>query len=177
MRNIFETDAAELERLREKIYEAARQRNESPEKRAELEESTRAMFARYDQLAFPGGLNRQFELLRTGDAEAIEMAVRYLEADPWYFRSGYYKAEMLQLLKKYPLSDNLCSRLRSLILKRVRGRHVRETRYYCRLAPKVTNPEFEAEIGDTANSNRIASRHAQWVIDCLRSSHKNREFK
>jgi hypothetical protein len=171
MKNIFETNAAELESLRQKIYAAARRRSEGPEQRAAWEKTSRAFFTAYDQLAFPGGLNRQFELLKTGDAEAIEMAIRYLEADPWYFRSGYYKADMLRFLRKHPLSDDQSSRLRVLILKRVRGRHVRETRDYCRFAPKVTNPEFEAEIRSIAdNSNRVASRHAQWVIDCLKSA-------
>ena len=173
MKNIFEANAEELESLRQKIYEAARRRSESPEQRAAWEETSRAFFARYDQLAFPGGLSRQFELLRRGDAEAIEMAVRYLEADPWYFRSGYYKADMLRCLRKHPLSEEQSSRLRRLILKRVRESRVRETRDYCRFAPKVTNSEFEAEIRSiAANSNRLASRRAQWVIDCLRSSGK-----
>ena len=171
MKNIFETSAAELEALHQRIHEAARRRAEGPEQRTAAEEASRTFFARYDQLAFPGGLNSQFELLKAGSAEAIEMAIRYLEADPWYFRSGYHKADMLRLLRKHPLNEDQNSRLRRLILLRVRGRHVRETRDYCRFAPKVTNPDFEAEIRDiAAHSNRIASRHAQWVIDCLKSA-------
>ena len=76
--------------------------------------SVTCLFAKYDQLAFPGGLTKQFELLEAGDPEAIEMAVRYLEADPWYFRSGYYKADMLRFLRKHPLSDDQSARLRAL---------------------------------------------------------------
>lgn len=34
------------------------------------------------QLNMPGGIAREFESLKAGDPTAIEMAVRFLEADP-----------------------------------------------------------------------------------------------
>src|SRR5215510_12924186 len=52
----------------------------------------------YDQLAFPGGLEHQLNSLKQEDAQAVEMAVRFLEADPWFFRSGYIKEELLRSL-------------------------------------------------------------------------------
>lgn len=130
--NIFEHHAAELEKLRQKVYETVRHRNEGTEQMESRQEACRSFFAAYDQLAFPGGLNRQFELLRAGDSNAIEMAVRFLKANPWYFRSGYHKADTLKLLQKRPLSDDQCARLRMVILERVRGRPVREMRAYGR---------------------------------------------
>jgi len=140
---------------------------------ADWKKAARAFHESYDTLAFPGGITRQFELLKTGDPEAIEMAVRFLEADPWYFRSGYHKADLLKLLRQQPLTDDQCARLRSLILERVRGRPVRETRAYCRFAPKVTNAGFESEVTTIAqHSNRTAARHAQWILDCLKSAGK-----
>ena len=173
MMNVFQASAAELEKLRDKVYEAARHRNESPERMAAWQEASRDFFAAYDRLAFPGGLNREFELLKVGDPGAIEMAVRFLEADPWYFRSGYHKADVLKLLRKLPLTDEQCARLRDLILDHVRGRPRRETRDFCRFAPKVTNAEFESEVKTIAqNSNRHAARRAQWVLDCMKSAGK-----
>src|SRR5437868_5972807 len=49
-------------------------------------------------LAFPGGLGHELRLLENGDLRAIELAVCFLEADPWFFRSGYIKADLIKQL-------------------------------------------------------------------------------
>jgi hypothetical protein len=169
--NVFETNAAELEKLRERVHEMFRERSKSLEHTAAWREAARAFHAAYDKLAFPGGISREFELLRVGDVTAIEMAIRFLEANPWFFRSGYHKADILKMLSKHPLSDEQCLRVRKLILERLRDRPVREMRAYARFAPRVSTPQFEAEITSIAeNANRHAARHAQWVLDCLKSA-------
>jgi hypothetical protein len=134
--NVFEANAAELEKLRERVEEMFRQRSKSPEHTAAWQKAALAFRTEYDKLAFPGGLSREFELLRGGDVTAIEMAIRFLEANPWFFRSGYYKVDILKSLRKHPLSDEQRARMRTLILKRVRDRPVREMRAYARLLRK-----------------------------------------
>ena len=62
------------------------------------------------------------------------MAIKFLEANPWYFRSGYHKADILKMLRKHALSDDQCARMRKVVLERVRGRPVREMRAYARFA-------------------------------------------
>ena len=169
--NVFEANATKLEELRARVDEMFRERSKSPEHMAAWQEAARAFHTAYDELAFPGSLSREFELLRVGDVTAIEMAIRFLEANPWFFRSGYYKADILKLLRKHALSDEQCTRMRKVILERVRGRPVREMRAYARFAPKVSTPHFEAEITNIAqNADRRAARHAQWVLDCLKSA-------
>jgi hypothetical protein len=81
--NVFDSSAAELEKLNERVLELARHREESPEATAAWREAAQTFNADYDRLAFSGGLAREFERLRNGDLEAIELAVRYLEANPW----------------------------------------------------------------------------------------------
>jgi hypothetical protein len=88
--NAFDANAAELEKLRERVDETFRQRGKGPE-RVAWEEAARAFHAAYDKLAFPGGLSRELELLKVGDVTAIELAIQFLEANPWYFRSGFTK--------------------------------------------------------------------------------------
>ena len=169
--NVFEANAAELKKLRERVEEMFRERSKSPEHTTAWREAARAFHTSYDKLAFPGGLSREFELLRAGDVTGIEMAIRFLEANPWFFRSGYYKTDILKLLRKHPLSDEQCARMRKLILERVRDRPVREMRAYARFAPKVSTPQFVAEITNIAeNADRHAARHAQWVLHCLKSA-------
>lgn len=172
--NVFETNAVKLEILRARIDETLRKRDENRESASAWQEATRAFHAAYDELAFPGGLNREFELLNVGDLTAIEMAVQFLEADPRYFRSGYHKEDILKALRKHALSDDQRARMRKLIVDHVRRQPSREMRAYARFAPAVTTAQFEAEIIDIAeNANRHAARRAQWVIDCLKSSKKS----
>jgi len=167
--NVFESSAAELEKLNQRVLELSRRRRESPETTAAWREAAQTFHANYDRLAFPGGLAREFERLRNGDQEAIELAVQYLEANPWYFRSGYHKAEILKLLNRHPLTQEQCTRLRKVILDRVRGKPVREMRAYCRLAARVTNEQFEAELlVIKEKSNSHAARSAGWVLEYLR---------
>lgn len=169
--NVFESSAAELNKLHARMHELARRRSESDDAKAAWREAAEAFQTNYDRLAFPGGLASEFERLRNGDAEAIELAVRYLEANPWYFRSGYHKADILKTLKRSRLTPEQCARLRTIILHRVREKPVREMRAYARLAPQVTNKEFESELLTiTEHSNRHAARNAGWVLQCLKSA-------
>jgi hypothetical protein len=171
--NVFEANAAELEKLREKVYETFRERSKGPEHAEAWQEAARTFQTAYDKLAFPGGLSKELELLRDGEVTAIEMAIRFLEANPWYFRSGYHKADILKVLRKHPLSDDQCTRMRKVILERVRDRPVREMRAYARFAPKVSTPQLEAGITNISeNANHHAARHARWVLDCLKSAGK-----
>jgi len=166
--NVFESSAAELEKLNQRVLELSRCRRESPETTAAWREAAQTFHSNYDRLAFPGGLAREFERQKNGDQEAIELAVQYLEANPWYFRSGYHKAEILKYLKRHPLTQEQCTRLRKIILDRVRGRPVREMRAYGRF---VANEQFEAELLTIKeNSNRDAARSAGWILEYLRSA-------
>lgn len=171
--NVFDASAAKLAKLYEKVHELSRRRADSPAAMAAWREAAQTFHASYNGLAFPGGLAEEFELLRRGDIQAIELAVQYLEANLWYFRSGYHKVDMLKILSKHKLTDDQCARLRKVILDRVLGRPVREMRAYCRIAPQVSNREFEAElIAIMENSNRNAARHATWVLEYLRVGKK-----
>jgi hypothetical protein len=170
MISIFTSNEAELQKLHAKVRETFRGRNESPSTRDAWQKACATFHSSYDQLAFPGGLAREFTQLDQQDPNAIEMALRFLEANPWYFRSGYLKEELLARFKKLPLTHDQIARLRKVILERIQGRPVREMRAYTRLAPRVTNPEFEAELRRIAEGgNRIAARYAQWAIQCLKS--------
>jgi hypothetical protein len=168
---VFEANAAELERLHDEVKHAYLLRSQSAAHMLAWEKACRAFHTSYDALAFPGGLAREFSLLAAGDETAIEMAVRFLEANPRYFRSGYHKEDILRLLRKAPLADGQLSRLRELVLERIRGRPVREVRAFCRLAPKIANKEFAEELVRIASTgNRVAVRQAQWAIQCIKSS-------
>jgi len=122
----------------------------------------------YDSLAFPGGLDRERQLLRARDPQAVEMAVRFLESDPWFFRSGYIKEELLEHLRRAVLTDDQQERLRTVILDRIEGAGRREFRRYCLLARLLDAPIFREAVQKRSESpNPRISRQACWVLTAL----------
>lgn len=86
------------------------------------------------------------ERLGSGDAEAVEWAIAYVEADPWYFRSGYTKARLSRGLRQVGLREKQRERLRVAILNNL-GKGSRfefgETR---RLARRLDSAKFRESI-------------------------------
>jgi len=168
MSNIIESNAARIQELNEAIKSAYKKRSEGPRQMQQWRDACRIFHESYDSLAFPGGLNKAMTSLKKKDPAAVEMAIKFLEADPWFFRSGYIKQEVIRHLKAAPLTAGQQIRLRYVILARIQGRDTREFRSYCRLAPFVTNPSFEEQVADLAASRTpLVSRHAKWVLAIL----------
>jgi hypothetical protein len=74
-----------------------------------------APFARYDELAFAGGLSNALSRLFVGDPQTLEAAVIYLETHPRFFRSQYNTKKIIQLVKKHPLRPDLQGRFQHVI--------------------------------------------------------------
>lgn len=97
-------NAAEIARLHARSRETARHRTESPEKRRAWENASSEFLSRYNQLAFPGGYNGALEKIRSGDPNAMEAAICFLECRPYFFRSGYMFKDILRACRRAPLN-------------------------------------------------------------------------
>jgi hypothetical protein len=156
--------AAELRAMYEDIRRAFRSRDAGPAACREWADACRRFHAAYDCLAFPGGLCHGMTSLAGGDPAAVEAAVRFLEADPWFFRSGYIKADVIRWLTRASLSSSQAARLRRVVLARVSGRDAREFRWYCRLARRVADASLREAIRRLADSGPgPVARRAGWV--------------
>ncbi|EDY16072.1 hypothetical protein CfE428DRAFT_6397 [Chthoniobacter flavus Ellin428] len=84
--------------------------------------------------------------IRAGDSEYVDLAISYLEADPYFDGTGYVKSYLVRYLKLVPFSAAQHERLRALILRVIEtygpfgGKHV------CRLAASVQSPEFLSQV-------------------------------
>ena len=143
--NELRRGAAELVRLQDDLQRAHTARHGSDEAerawRATARtsaEATRAFYARFTGLARP---------IRAGDRGAIDAAIQFLEADPWCFRSGYVKAELMSALAHAPLGDDDRRRLRAVVGNRVRHREPRLLRPTGRLAASVWDDGLAIQIG------------------------------
>ncbi|MGE3075762.1 MAG: hypothetical protein AB7N24_18750 [Dehalococcoidia bacterium] len=86
------------------------------------------------------------EGMKTGDGAGAEYAVAYIEADPWYFRSGYFKATLARRLRRIRLTPEQQRRLRTAILASL----PRGARYdwveMRKLARRIETPVFREEL-------------------------------
>ena len=91
--------------------------------------------------------NRFLKALSSGEAEAKETAITFLEYDCYYFRSGYMKSKILVRLKHLELSRQEKTRLQRVICNAiVSPRPKCEFKYYARLLKTVGTPDFRQEI-------------------------------
>ncbi len=118
--------------------------------------------------AYPPGFWLAHEALKAGDPSGLEAAIGFLEADPWFFRSGYLKAELIKLSTRLPLTQKQAERLRAVVLDIVDRRDGQEFRSYCRLARKVDSAELRAALAlRLADESADIRRRARWVLEAV----------
>ena len=93
----------------------------------------------------------------------------FLEADPFFFRSGYMKQKLLRELKRRTLDQHEGARLQAIIISVVqKPDHRREFLSYCRAAANVDDERFRAELDLLEHSgNPNVERRANWVLGGL----------
>ncbi len=127
------------------------------------------LFGRTLEYAYPAGFWEGMEDLLAGNPVDLEPFIRFLEVDPFFFRSGYAKADALRGLKRAPLSADQIRRLQEVILHVVDAGFRREFRYYCRLARRIQTPDWLARVEERLASNRpgVAVRARLVLETCM----------
>ena len=172
MKSLLDTNFEKLRFLHEAIKKTWVHRQLDKESFEAWKQACQEFHSSFDRLAFPGGLSRALTLLAEKDDEIIEQSVRFLEHDPFFFRSGYIKADILRHLRNCPLSEDQKRRLQEVIIARIYDTTRREFRWYCRLAKHITDGEFESKIEELASTKvpKMVARQAGWVLAQLRST-------
>jgi hypothetical protein len=107
-------------------------------------------------------------VLRHGDPVAVEAAVRSLEADPWFFGSGYAKQNVIRRLVQLDLPSDIRERLQDVVLVRIERNRGQGLRYYCRLARAVDTPALRDALHALLDNTSVdVRRRAAWVLDSL----------
>ena len=146
----FAAKVAELNRLHKLVHESSRLRLRTG--KAEditcWENSVRA-WKEFSGFGYPETKFYFFEnqtflaALSAGDADAKESAIKFLEFDPYYYRSGYIKSKLLVRLKNIKLSASEVRRLQKVICNAIVSQQPKsEFKYYARLLKNVGTPEF-----------------------------------
>ena len=122
--------------------------------------------ANFDRLAFPGGWEQGRAALKAQEPVAIDFGIAYLEANPMFFRSGYIKQEIAQLLKKaavkgFDFTAEQRTRLQAVFLRTVIDGCSREFRSYCQLARQVSDAAFVTQITQLTQTSDDAGRRSR----------------
>ena len=115
---------------------------------------------------FYGPIRNALVKARTGDNSSVETLVRFLEADPYCFRSGYSKADAINALTRLDLGEAERLRLRKVLLSAVDKPARREFRRYIRLARFLDDPALRAALTSrTQSKSEPGARNASWVLE------------
>jgi hypothetical protein len=111
--------------------------------------------------------------LAKGYARFVEAAIAFLEADPWFFRSGYEKQNLIRHLKRSQPTQAQRERLGRVVLAAIDGRDRVEFRHYCRLACGVWSDMLDEEVAQRMQSRDPGvRRRATWVATAAISAGK-----
>jgi hypothetical protein len=114
-------NAAELNRLRSRLFETALERDKhgygrDPAHAAWLEAGAEFL-RRADALMFPGGYRAALEQFRAGDETVIEPALCFLEVRPYFHRSGYMYGVLMRRVRRAALSAGQRQRLDAVLAR------------------------------------------------------------
>ena len=103
------------------------------------------------------------------EVDPVEVALRFLEADPRYGGADAVKQRAAAALRCAPLSPEQRDRAAALVLRALRHGGDDVFRAYAHLAPRVTSPLFEAAVTCYAASCEVpVFERAEYVLSVLR---------
>ena len=134
----------------------------------DVHRATAGRFHEALEAAYPPSFWDDYQCLTRGEANGAESAIRFLEADPYFFRSGYVKEKLIRHIKRPMLSPTFVTRLQAVVVAVVEKRDGREFRDYCRLACKVDAPALRERLTRRlAHDDPNVRRRARWVLEAL----------
>lgn len=163
-------NAAESARLGlHAAFRDVRKRNDKADPATERWLQAIAGFHAALRCALPKHFAEELKDLTAGNRRAVPHMIDFLEADPYFFRSGYLKADVIRAIRQVPLSTEQSVRLAKVVLAVLDKGDRREFRHYCRLARTVRSPTLEAEIQSRFETGqRDLVRRAGWMLYAIR---------
>jgi hypothetical protein len=160
-------NAKTINQLHNNIKETFERKNQNP---AAWSAACERFHTEYDRLAFPRGLLEGLRLLQQQDPATIALAITYLKADPYFFRSGYNKQEILRRLKRAPFTKKQTAELQEIIIAALKSPRTFSSQF-AGLARNVQDAKFkttiEAIIKESDDKREV--RRARTVLHALNS--------
>jgi hypothetical protein len=127
-----------------------------------------ARFWRAEREMYPEDLNNRVAAVASGEPEAVEWALTFLEVDPWCFHSGYLKVRLLRRIANIDRGAAAASRLRALIVQvGLTPRSRNEFKAYLRLARRMDSPDLQDALIAARDSDGPRSEAATALLRAL----------
>jgi hypothetical protein len=120
---------------------------------------------------YPGELDDAMKALAAVRAPvaAVETVIVFLEADPWCFRSGYVRQEILRKLRRQPLTIEQKERVGSGLCAQVDAGDRRELLDACKLARRHPTRNLRSQLKKRlASADGDVARRALLMLSSLR---------
>ena len=120
------------------------------------------------EAAYPPGFFDAFQRIRSGDRGAVDPVLSFLEADPYFSRSGCVKASLIRAVKKVTFTSAQRERAQRIVLAVIDSGDRPRFRSYCQLARVIDGPLLRAGLTArlTSEDNGVR-RRAGWVLAAL----------
>ena len=170
---LITAEGARLGELHAAVHQTFRHRSRDAQSRQEWKQACEAFHSYVSPIE--RYLERACAVERYTDKNLLEFAVCFMEVDPWFFRSGYFKESLLTRLKRSDLGEDTRRRLRMVLLSSVDGRGMREFKYYCRLAAVIADQDLVAALEAVVErANSLSARRAGWMLQRIRQKAEGR---
>lgn len=135
----------------------------------DLKKISSCFYENYDNLAFIGGLKRNFDLLKNLDKNAIDLSLLFLKTDPYFFRSGYIKEKIIHYLKKVNFDLYQKNLLNQILIQSVFYEKRREYIQYCLLASRIADEDFCCKIREIINNSNsiLVKQQAEYMLKVI----------
>ena len=144
LRRELQREVEILERLGTRRLKLAQTRGAPPGWQADWDKANRDLWEQVRVLSTPA--EHALAQLRQGDPSPIPWVIAFLEADPWFFRSGYLKGNYARVLRRYDLDPNQRERLRAAILNNLHKGGRLEFGEVRRLARRLDTPDLRRQV-------------------------------
>jgi hypothetical protein len=163
-------NAERLHELHQRTRETFKHRSRSGSDHEAWSRSCADFHRQFDELSYPGGTERWLAFMK-GDTSEVEVAINYLEADPWHFRSGYQKETIWNRLKKSYLQPRELLRLEQITRGYLPRRAYRHFWYMVRFVRLRAGESFWSDVEQLSLSETRTpeSVKATWLV-CARAN-------
>ena len=161
----YEQRAQAVNKAQRANTEAASQRSQRDPVTIEAWKRTVAVFWSADASAFPQDFHASVEKLKARDPSGVERAIEFLDADPIFFQSGYWKSRLVRYLLQAPLTPQQKDRLKEIVLKIVQRRNTWEFQAFCRLAYLLRDGDISVRLRELSElPDPSTTQRAKWML-------------
>ena len=162
--------AREWDALRARVRATAAQRDASEQNMRAWQDACAAWHG-YRSILDTFWRPEALQQLEQGDPELLELALGFVEANAFYFRSGYLKQRLFRRLRRMKLTETQRQRVLAGVLGALHSQRGEGWSDFCLLAAAFADAAFVAAVSEfVSHRDAHVARRARILLKHLRSA-------